>query len=123
MNRKLTVIALLTAVVMLGLALVVRADIATENQLRSQIAALDKQLEPIRTKVKRTDPDVAAAIETARAAQAALTHAIETAMARIEPKARNWLDERVKLQEQLSAMVKADMANVKKAPTPAPPQQ
>ncbi|MCG3147486.1 MAG: hypothetical protein PCFJNLEI_00926 [Verrucomicrobiae bacterium] len=110
MKLKHIVAAGLTAIVMNSMTLSVRADEAT---LKDKIAAIDKELAPLKRKAA-ADPDVKAAQEAAKAAQAKVAQATEAAMIKADPKAKDLLEQRAKLMEEAAALRKAEMDAKKK---------
>jgi septal ring factor EnvC (AmiA/AmiB activator) len=91
----------------LGTALLLTAPAANwAGETKEEIAAIDKQLAPIRKKAM-ADPEVKAAQEQLKAAQEKYNAAIEAAMKRTDPKAEGLLAERKKLSDEIAAAKKA----------------
>ena len=68
MRMKSMLSAALTAAVLLGTTLVVRADEAKDKELQDKIAAVEKELAPIRSKAN-ADEEVKAAVDRLTEAQ------------------------------------------------------
>ena len=119
MSLKSVMAATLAAVVLVGATVSVRAE---EKDLKEKLAAVEKELMPIKTKAA-TDPEVKAAQEavksaqeTVKTAQAKLQQATEAAMIKVDPKAKDLLEQRTKLQAEAAAVRRAEMGAAKKAP-------
>lgn len=120
MRMKWMLAAGLTAAVLFGATLTVRADEAKTKELSDKIAAIVKDLSPLRSKaqanpeVKAAHEATVAAHEVAMAAQAKEYAALEAAMIALDPKAKDLIEERKKLQAELEAAKKAEMDAKKK---------
>jgi len=110
MKLKHIVAVALTAVVLASVTVSVRAD---EAALKEKIAAIDKELAPLKRKAA-ADPDVKAAQEAAKAAQAKVTQATDAAMIKADPKAKELIEQRAKLMDEAAALRKAEMDAKKK---------
>jgi C4-type Zn-finger protein len=99
----------LAAALLFGGVAAVQAD---EADLKQQVAAIDKELAPMKKKAT-ADPDVKAAQEAVKAAQAKYNDAVEAAMIRADPKAKELLDKRKALSDQMAAARKASKGSGK----------
>lgn len=78
---------------------------ADDKDLKDKIAAVEKDLAPFRKKAA-TDPEVKAAKEALAAAQAKYAEALDAATAKVDPKAKELIDKKKELQDQLAAKKK-----------------
>ena len=117
MNVKSILAVALTVVVLAGLTGTGRAD---EAELKGKIVAIDKELAPYGRQVHE-DADVKAAAEELKAAQAKMTHSLEAALIKAYPQAKELLEQRAKLQQELVTLRKAEREAIKPPATaPAP---
>jgi len=112
MNVKSVLAVALTVVMLAGVSVSGRAD---EAELKGKITSIDKELSPYARKVHE-DADVKAAAEELKAAQAKLTHALEAALIKAYPPAKELLEQRAKLQQELNSIRMAEREANKPAP-------
>jgi len=113
MNVKSVLAVAVTVVVLAGVSVSVRAD---EAELRGKITAIDKDLSPYARQV-HDDADVKTAADELKAAQAKLTHALEAAVIKAYPPAKELLEQRAKLQQELTSIRMAERQAMKPAAT------
>ena len=100
--KKFVSVCLGTTLLLAGIQAVEADDASTKDQ----IAAIDKQLMPIRKKAME-EADVKAAADQARAAHEKFNATVEAAMERLDPKAKELLAQRKKLLDDAAAAKKA----------------
>src|SRR5207249_4209218 len=103
--------AALTAAVLFGATVSARAD---EKELRDKMAGIEKELMSIRKKASE-DADVKAAGDALKAAQQKYNETLDAAMIKADPKAKELLDEKKKVQDEMAALKKAEAEAKKKA--------
>ena len=113
MNVKSVLAVALTVVVLAGVSVSVRAD---EAEVKGKISSIDKELSPYARKVHE-DADVKTAAEELKASQAKLTHALEAALIKAYPPAKELLEQRTKLQQELTSIRMAERQAMKPATT------
>ena len=113
MNVKSVLAVALTVVVLAGVSVSVRAD---EAELKGKITAIDKELSPYGRQV-HDDADVKTAAEELKASQAKLSHALEAAVIKAYPPAKELLEQRAKLQQELTSIRMAERQAMKPAAT------
>src|SRR5256885_1065974 len=112
MTMKSVFAAALTAVVLVGATVAVRAD---EKEVREKLLTVERELAPLRQKAM-ADAEVKVAKEAMKTAAEKVEQALQAAMIKSDPKAKDLLEQRTKLQEEIAALHKAEMAPKKKAP-------